>query len=142
MINFNVEVAGFKLEDRNKKKAWLKGLIERQGKKVGELNYIFLSDEDLLQINLEYLNHNTYTDIITFDNSEDERKIEGDIFISVDRVRENAEKFKTTFEQEFLRVMAHGVLHLLGLRDKKEEEITAMRAGEEAAIAAYLNPES
>lgn len=138
MINFNVEVSGFKLEERNKKKAWLKALIQEKGKKVGELNYIFLSDEELLKINLEYLNHNTYTDIITFDNAEDGDKIEGDIFISVDRVRENAEKFKTTFERELLRVMAHGVLHLLGFRDKKEEEITAMRTGEEAAISAYL----
>jgi probable rRNA maturation factor len=140
MINLNVEVGGFKLGDRSKKKSWIKELVQKEGKKVGELNYIFLSDEDLLKINLEYLDHNTYTDIITFDNSEDELKIEGDIFISVDRVRENAEKFSTTFDRELIRVMAHGVLHLLGLKDKKEEEIAAMRAAEEAAIAAYFTP--
>jgi probable rRNA maturation factor len=142
MINFNVEVEGFRLTERTKKKSWLKNLIQSHGKKVGELNYIFLSDEELLEINIQYLDHHTYTDIITFDNSDEEKMIEGDIFISVDRVRENAQTFKVSFEQELLRVMAHGVLHLLGLKDKTEEDSKLMRAGEEKAIAAYFSLES
>lgn len=138
MINFNVELSGFRLTDRNRKKELLKQIIKEHGFKPGELNYIFVSDEELLKINIEYLNHHTYTDIITFDNSESDKLIEGDIFISVDRVRENAEKFKTPFENELIRVMAHGVLHLAGYKDKKPEEAQAMREAEERALRAYF----
>ncbi len=138
MISFNIEVSGFRLTERNRKKELLKGIIREHGFKPGELNYIFVSDEELLKINIEYLNHQTYTDIITFDNSESEERIEGDIFISVDRVRENALKFKTSFERELIRVMAHGVLHLAGYKDKKTEEAQAMREAEERALNAYF----
>jgi len=142
MINFNIELGGFRLTERNRKKELLKRIIREHGFRPGELNYIFMSDEDLLQINIEYLNHSTYTDIITFDNSETDDTIEGDIFISVDRVRENAEKFGTGFESELVRVMAHGVLHLAGYKDKKPEEAQAMRAAEEKALKAYFTDES
>lgn len=138
MINFNIELGGFRLTERNRKKELLKGIIKDHGFKPGELNYIFVSDEALLKINIEYLNHSTYTDIITFDNSESEQLIEGDIFISVERVQENAEKFKTSFERELIRVMAHGVLHLAGYKDKKPEEAQAMRDAEERALKAYF----
>ncbi|WP_367914866.1 rRNA maturation RNase YbeY [Leadbetterella sp. DM7] len=142
MINFNIELGGFRLTERNRKKELLKRIIREHGFRPGELNYIFMSDDDLLKINIEYLNHSTYTDIITFDNSETDDTIEGDIFISVDRVRENAEKFGTGFESELVRVMAHGVLHLAGYKDKKPEEAQAMRAAEEKALKAYFTDES
>lgn len=138
MINFNIELSGFRLTDRNRKKELLKQIIREHGFKPGELNYIFLSDEALLKINIEYLNHHTYTDIITFDNSESDKLIEGDIFISIDRVRENAEKFRTPFENELVRVMAHGVLHLAGYKDKKPEEAQAMREAEERALKTFF----
>ena len=139
MINFNIETSGFVLKDRNKKKKLLKSIIEKHGFKQGEINYIFLDDEGLLKINIEYLNHNTYTDIITFDNSDREKIIEGDIFISVERIKENAEKFKAPFEQELVRVLSHGVLHLVGYKDKSPGDATKMRAAEESAIQEYLS---
>lgn len=139
MINFNIETSGFVLKERQKKKKLLKSIIEKHGFKQGEINYIFLDDEGLLKINIEYLNHNTYTDIITFDNSDSEKIIEGDIFISVDRVRENAEKFKAPFENELVRVLSHGVLHLTGYKDKSPEDAAKMREAEESAIHEYLS---
>ncbi len=137
MINFNIETGGFKLSDIRKKKAWLKDLVKEQGFKLGELSYIFLDDEGLHKINLEYLNHDTYTDIITFDNSDDEKVIEGDIFVSVERIAENAKKFEVEFETELSRVMAHGVLHLCGYLDKKSEDIKQMREMEDKYVAKY-----
>ena len=137
MISFNIELGGFKLPDSRKRKSWLKDLVKDQGFKLGELNYIFLDDESLHKINLEYLNHDTYTDIITFDNSEDENLIEGDIFVSIDRIIENANKFEVSFEAELSRVMAHGVLHLCGFLDKKPEDVKLMREMEEKYIKKY-----
>jgi probable rRNA maturation factor len=139
MINFNIETSGFVLKDRNKKKKLLKSIIEKHGFKQGEINYIFLDDEGLLKINIEYLNHNTYTDIITFDNSDSESIIEADIFISVERIKENAEKFKAPFEQELVRVLSHGILHLVGYKDKSPEDAVKMRTAEENAIQEYLS---
>jgi rRNA maturation RNase YbeY len=135
MISFYSEKEGFKVKEVLKKKKWLKKLAENEGFKISELSYIFMDDEALLRINIEYLQHDTYTDIITFDNSEKKGKIEGDIFISVDRVNENATKFKVDFETELRRVLAHGLLHLCGYKDKKKDEETLMRAKEDF----YLN---
>jgi rRNA maturation RNase YbeY len=137
MINFNIETVGFKILDIRKKKSWIKDLVKEQGFKLGELSYIFLNDEGLHKINLEYLKHDTYTDIITFDNSEDEDVIEGDIFISVERIAENAKKFKVDFEIELTRVMAHGVLHLCGYLDKKPDDVKLMREMEDKYVAKY-----
>jgi rRNA maturation RNase YbeY len=137
MINFNIETVGFKILDIRKKKSWIKDLVKEQGFKLGELSYIFLNDEGLHKINLEYLKHDTYTDIITFDNSEDEVEIEGDIFISVERIAENAKKFKVDFEIELTRVMAHGVLHLCGYLDKKPDDVKLMREMEDKYVAKY-----
>lgn len=137
MINFNIETVGFKILDIRKKKSWIKDLVKEQGFKLGELSYIFLNDEGLHKINLEYLKHDTYTDIITFDNSEDEVEIEGDIFISVERIAENAKKFKVDFEIELTRVMAHGVLHLCGYLDKKPDDVKLMREMEDKYLAKY-----
>jgi rRNA maturation RNase YbeY len=137
MINFNIETDGFKVLDIRKKKSWIKDLVKEQGFKLGELSYIFLNDEGLHKINLEYLKHDTYTDIITFDNSEDEDVIEGDIFISVERIAENAKKFKVDFEIELTRVMAHGLLHLCGYLDKKPDDVKLMREMEDNYVAKY-----
>lgn len=115
-------------------KSWLKKIAQNEKFEISELNYVFLTDEKLLKINLEYLNHDTYTDIITFDNSSANGKIESDIFISLERVEANAKKFNTTLENELHRVMAHGLLHLCGYKDKKKNDIEIMRKKEEACL--------
>lgn len=117
-INFFEEGISFKLKNKNKVKEWIKATITAEGYALQELNYIFCSDEYLLQINRQYLDHDTYTDIVTFDNSEKDRSITGDIFISIDRIRENAQKFGTGEINELHRVIIHGALHLLGYKDK------------------------
>lgn len=133
-INFFTEDIKFELSQKLKRKKWLKRLAETEGFQIQELNYIFCSDEYLYQVNMEYLNHDDYTDIITFDNSEQEKLIEGDIFISIDRVRENAEKHQQTEERELSRVISHGIFHLVGYKDKSDSETKQMRAKEEFAI--------
>lgn len=138
-IQFFEEEIKFKLKEKNKHKKWLKEIAKEQGFTVGNLNYVFCSDNYLHQKNLEYLNHDTLTDIITFDNSEDEETIEGDIFVSIDRVKDNSEKMNVLFETELLRVISHGLLHLIGYKDKKEEEIVKMRKMEEICILHYQN---
>lgn len=106
---------------------WLQDIISQRHFQLVALNYIFCSDEYLLKINQTYLQHDYYTDIITFDNSDEDTTIEGDIFISIDRVRENAEDEHTSFHNELYRVIAHGLLHLIGFGDKTDEEAATMR---------------
>ena len=118
----------------NRIKSWLKGIALKEKVLINDLNYIFGDDEDLLKINSGYLGHDTYTDIITFDHSEQKHKIEGDVFISLERVEANAKKFNTTFENETYRVMAHGLLHLCGYKDKKKKDIVLMRKKEEECL--------
>lgn len=117
-VNFFEEDIRFDLKNKLKVKQWIKATIAAEGYKLRELNYIFCSDGYLLTINQQYLDHDTYTDIITFDNSGKPGTIEGDIFISIDRIRENAEKFGTGEINELHRVIIHGALHLLGYKDK------------------------
>jgi rRNA maturation RNase YbeY len=136
MIQFCTEDITFSLKDKLKHKAWLNEVAKQEGKKILELSYVFCSDDYLLQINQEYLNHDTLTDIVTFDNSEDPNKIEGDIFISIDRVKENGEKLGTS-ETELERVMVHGLLHLLGYKDKKKEDKALMTEKEDFYIKQY-----
>jgi rRNA maturation RNase YbeY len=136
MIQFCSEDITFSLKEKLKHKAWLNEVAKQEGKKILELSYVFCSDEYLLQINQEYLNHDTLTDIVTFDNSEEPKKIEGDIFISVDRVKENGEKLGTS-ETELERVMVHGLLHLLGYKDKKKEDKALMTEKEDFYIKQY-----
>src|ERR1041385_1199276 len=112
-INFFEEDISFKLKNKTTVKQWVKATIEAEGYKLKELNYIFCSDQYLLTINQQYLNHDTYTDIVTFDNSEKDGIIEGDIFISIDRIRENAVKFSSGEVNELHRVIIHGALPLL-----------------------------
>ena len=136
MIQFCTEDITFSLQEKLKHKAWLNEVAKQEGKKILELSYVFCSDNYLLQINQEYLNHDTLTDIVTVDNSENPKKIEGDIFISIDRVRENGEKLGTS-ETELKRVMVHGLLHLLGYTDKKKEDKTVMTEKEDFYIKQY-----
>lgn len=138
-INFFEEETKFRLDKRQKRKKWLKSIADSEEFKILDLNYIFCSDEFLYNINVEYLNHDTYTDIITFDNSEEEDKIEGDVFISIDRVEENSKKLQVPIEDELSRVISHGLFHLMGYKDKKKEEVEMMRTKEEFAINLFQN---
>jgi rRNA maturation RNase YbeY len=128
MIIFFNEDIDFKFQHKMLTKRWLKKVAETEGFKVNNLNYIFCTDEYLHKINVEYLAHDTYTDIITFDNSEDEDTIEGDIFVSIERVKENAQELSNSFDEEFKRVLVHGLLHLCGYHDHTDEEEAEMRA--------------
>lgn len=127
MIQYHTADINFIFKSKRKTSAWIKKTIENEGFCLNDLNYIFCSDEYLLQVNLEYLQHDTLTDIITFDNSEEDNLVEGDVFISIDRVKENAQLFGITFENELCRVLVHGVLHLCGHGDKTSEQKANMR---------------
>ncbi|MDB5227546.1 MAG: ybeY [Bacteroidota bacterium] len=118
-------------------KSWLKNIAEKENFVLKELHYIFLDDIAILKINVDYLGHDTYTDIITFDNSEKQGNMEGDIFISLERVEANAKKYKVSLEHELHRVMAHGLLHLCGYKDKKKKDIEVMRKKEEEYLQLY-----
>lgn len=116
---------------------WIKAVAADYGKKVGELAYMFCSDEKILEVNKQYLQHDYYTDIITFDYT-DEETISGDIFISLDTVKSNSEKFEVKFEDELHRIIIHGVLHLCGINDKSPEERKHMTECENKALAMYI----
>ncbi len=134
MIIFNSKLPGFDLDDKSKIKEWLKQVIQTEGKTTGDIHYVFLSDEELLKINQQYLNHHDYTDIITFPLSESEEIIRGEIYISIDRVKENCKINNNAFHVELARVVVHGVLHLLGYDDHSEEEKRTMRSKEDYYI--------
>lgn len=134
-ITFNASVK-VKTPSKKKLKEWLNAVASSHKKKIKNLAYNFCSDEELLQINQQFLKHNTYTDIITFDYCE-QNFIAGEIYISAERVAENAEKLKNTFEEELLRVLAHGLLHLCGYKDKTPEHQKKMRAAENLAIKQF-----
>ena len=130
MISFTLEGdIRFTLKNRINLKKWITAVALEEQKRVGELSFIFCSDEYLLEINKQYLNHDYYTDVITFDYSENNR-ISGDVFISVDTVIVNAKDYRQTFESELYRVMVHGVLHLCEYGDHSDEEKQQMRAKE------------
>lgn len=135
MINFNFETI-LHLEEEKRLKEWIAEAVAAEEFLVGEINYVFCTDEYLHKINLQYLNHDTYTDIISFDYRVGKR-LHGDIFISVDRVRENATKFEVDFNSELLRVLIHGILHFCGYKDKLDNEVNAMRAKEDYYVARY-----
>jgi len=130
-IHFFSEDISYIIKQKALIRIWIESTILNEGYKLKELNFIFCSDNYLLSINQNYLKHNTYTDIITFDNSEARGDISGDIFISVDRVRENAKKFEVSEANEIQRIMIHGTLHLLGYLDKKKEEKDLMTEKED-----------
>lgn len=137
-IFFHIENLTFELNNTLKVKDWLSKIIEQEGQTLSLLNFIFCDDDFLHQINVDYLNHDTLTDIITFPLAE-LPKVEGEIYISIPRVRENAATFNTTFDNELHRVLAHGVLHLCGYFDKTAEEVQLMRQKEEAALRLFSN---
>ncbi|MFN6088498.1 MAG: rRNA maturation RNase YbeY [Cyclobacteriaceae bacterium] len=134
-IRFFSEGIPFKIDFPRKNASWIKEVARREKKTIKEINYIFCSDGYLLQLNQGFLNHKTLTDIITFDNSEGKNGLEGEIYISIERVQENALEFNTEFEDELHRVMIHGVLHLIGYKDKKPSEKALMRKKEEACLS-------
>ncbi len=125
--------------DFNKIRNWLVGLINEEGKTLGEINYVFCNDSYLHKINLEFLQHDTLTDIITFPTTNDSEIISSDLFISVDRIMENSELLKLDLNSEFLRVIVHGILHLLGYDDKTEKQILLMREKENTYISKFKN---
>jgi rRNA maturation RNase YbeY len=120
----------FDFDNKESRREWIENTIREEGKQLGEINIIFCDDNSLLEKNKTYLNHNTLTDIITFDYSE-LNTISGDIFISIERVLENSKDFKVTFDHELNRVIIHGHLHLVGYKDKTEEEQRVMREKED-----------
>ena len=119
----------FQLKDKESITKWLKNIIDIENKELGEINYIFCEDQYLLKKNQDYLQHDAFTDIITFDYTE-ERRLSADIFISIERVKENAITFAAPFETELSRVIIHGMLHLMGYNDKSEEDAKTMRSKE------------
>ena len=134
MITYNVEGVKMPKIKKRENSAWVKSVAASYGKKVGEIAYIFVNDEKILEVNRQYLSHDYYTDIITFDYCEGDT-ISGDLFISLDTVRTNAEQVGTTYEQELHRVIIHGILHLCGINDKGPGEREIMEAAENKALA-------
>ena len=139
MISFFKENTTFDIKQKNKIKSWLKNVASGYGFSAGDLNYVFCDDEYLLQMNRQYLGHDYYTDIITFDSREDalSKRLDGDIFISVDTVRANGEEYGEGFEREIMRVIAHGLLHLIGFDDHTAAQQKKMREAENTALAQW-----
>ncbi|WP_299818388.1 rRNA maturation RNase YbeY [uncultured Pontibacter sp.] len=134
-IEFISEDVEFELTNPNQVAEWINDIIEQHDQELVNLTYVFCSDDYLHEINISYLDHDTLTDIITFDNADEEGIIEGDIFISIDRVKDNASDLGTAFEDELHRVLIHGVLHLLGYKDKTEEQEALMRKQEDSSLS-------
>ena len=135
MISFNYET-DFELENEEAFENWIIDIVDSEASAVGEINYVFCDDEYLHKINVEYLNHDTLTDIISFDYTVG-NLIQGDIFISIERVIDNANVFKVSFEEELKRVMAHGILHYCGYKDKTDADAELMRKKEEEKIKLF-----
>lgn len=135
MIEYNYEFE-FEIEDEPYFSDWISRIIDREDHRVGDISYVFCDDSYLLDLNKRYLDHDTYTDIITFDYTEGSI-ISGDIFISVERIRDNAKEYGVEFNEELIRVMAHGILHLLGYKDKSEVDSRLMRKKEEEMIELF-----
>ncbi|HEU4789572.1 MAG TPA: rRNA maturation RNase YbeY [Flavobacterium sp.] len=135
MINFNYE-SEFTLENEEAIASWLSAVIVSENKTEGEINYIFCDDEYLHKINVEYLNHDTLTDIISFDYTMG-NEIGGDIFVSVERVLDNSKDYNTSFDEELKRVLVHGVLHYCGYKDKSEADEVLMRSKEDEKLTMF-----
>lgn len=133
MIVFNYETP-FELPNEIQTQEWIQKVVADNGFEIGEINYVFCDDNYLHKLNVEFLNHDTLTDIISFDNTLG-KLISGDIFISIERVEENAKDFKVSFENELHRVMIHGVLHYMGYKDKSDDDKIKMRNTENAALS-------
>ena len=134
MITYNSEGVRMPKIKKRDTSAWIKAVAASYGRKVGEIGYLFVDDEKILEVNREYLGHDYYTDVITFDYDEDDT-VSGDIVISLDTVRSNAQLFGKTYEDELYRVIIHGILHLCGINDKGPGEREIMEAAENKALA-------
>lgn len=132
MVIFNYE-CDFELENETQYEEWIDAVIASEGKETGEINYIFCDDDYLHNINMQYLSHDTLTDIISFDYCTGDL-ISGDIFISIERIKDNAKEYEVLFHNELLRVMAHGVLHYCGYKDKDDQDVKIMRLKEQEKI--------
>ena len=132
-ITFDSDNIDFPNIKKRETSAWIKKIANSYNKKIGNVDYLFCNDEKILEINRQYLDHDFYTDIISFDYSEGDI-ISGDIFISLDTVRSNSQKYNTDYQEELYRVIIHGVLHLCGLDDKLEEDAISMREAENSAL--------
>ncbi|MCL4123856.1 UNVERIFIED_CONTAM: hypothetical protein GTU68_036622 [Idotea baltica] len=137
MIVFNYETE-FRIQDEKKIQKWIQNIASNSGFEIGEINYIFCDDEYLHKLNVEFLKHDTLTDIISFDNTLG-KLISGDIFISIERVQENSQEFNVSFNDELHRVMIHGVLHYMGYKDKTLKEKELMRLTENNALSILNN---
>ncbi|MDG1571501.1 rRNA maturation RNase YbeY [Robiginitalea sp. M366] len=135
MIDYHSKT-DFALTDTDKYTEWIITIIREYEREPGQIQYVFLDDEELLAMNQEYLKHDYYTDIITFDYSAGD-DVTGDIFISVDRVKDNARDYRVDFKDELRRVMIHGILHLLGMQDSTDAERNKMRKAEDAAMKLF-----
>ena len=137
-VTFYAENIDFPNIKKRSTSEWIKSVAKKYDKVIGEISYLFCTDEKILQVNNEFLSHDFYTDIITFDYSEDD-KISGDIFISLETVLSNSQKFQTDFNEELHRVIIHGILHLCGITDKSEAEEKQMRVAENEALEILAN---
>jgi len=137
-IQFFFADAGITLRERKRLKFFISTIFINEGKKLSSINYIFCSDDYLLNINRQFLQHDYYTDIVTFNLSASKAPIEGEVYISIDRVRENARLLNQKLTQELHRVIFHGALHLCGYKDKQKNEIVQMRKAEETYLRRYL----
>ncbi|MBQ2508369.1 MAG: rRNA maturation RNase YbeY [Bacteroidales bacterium] len=135
-ITFDVQEIDFKLKNKTKLTKWISSIIKDQSMRVGDIAYLFTNDEKVYETNMQFLNHDTYTDIITFDYVTEDL-VSGDIIISVDRVKENAELYNDDFQRELHRVIIHGILHLLGQGDKTKREAAQMRKKEQDALVRW-----
>ena len=138
MISFTTIEFKFSLKEKLKVRNWVNSILQGEGKRLGDIVFVFCSDDYLTSLNEKFLNHDTLTDIITFDYSEKD-KLSGDICISIERVRENSVNFNTSFDEELGRVMAHGILHLAGYKDKRPNDQVLMRHKEDQYLSAYPN---
>lgn len=138
-IHFYQHAVSLRLGQSTRLKQFIAALFKNEGRSVDKLQYIFCTDEFLLSLNQQFLQHDTYTDIITFDLSESPQKISGEIYISTERVKENAQKFKVAFEKELHRVVFHGALHLCGYKDKTARDRVLMRQKEDQYLNAYFS---
>lgn len=134
MITYNVEGAKMPKIKKRETTAWIKAVAKSYGRRVGEVGYMFVNDDKILEVNREYLGHDYYTDVITFDYDEDD-VVSGDVIISLDTVASNAQLFNKTYEEELYRVIIHGILHLCGINDKGPGEREQMEAAENKALA-------
>ena len=136
-INFFSEKIKFTLKDKRKRRAWINEIARREGYQLKEINYIFCSDRYLLEINRTFLNHDYFTDIITFNNSEKKKELEAELYVSILRIKENAKEEGVSFEEELSRVMIHGILHLMGYKDKTKQQKELMRKKENSSLLLF-----